>query len=785
MVGRAMMAGLVCVCAAGGLVWLLTGSDGSRARRPTARRAEPGAVARAEPVAEDPNEVFVEPTLLEDSGLGVVGPYSAPIRDWKTLAGLRESIVSRGRLAVSVLRGQVEQTHLDEASSKSERARAGDLRKRLGLAYLYEGRFEAADGEFAKAAELAREAGVAAETRQALIALRGIAAMRRGEVDNCIMCLGPSSCIFPIASEAAHTRQTGSRKAIEFFTAYLAERPGDLRVRWLLNLAYMTLDEYPDKVPAKYRISLDSFKSKVAAPRFDNVAATAGLTSRGPNDAGGSLFDDFTGDGKPDLLTTSLDGDRGASLYVNLGDGNFEDRSESAGLTDQVYGLNLTRADYDNDGDLDVLILRGGWEKPMRMSLLRNRGHGVFEDVTLAAGMGEPIQTEAAAWADYDDDGLVDLFVCGEYSYRVSGVGASAVNENSRCRLYKNMGDGTFRNVAAEAGVDDAQYSKGCAWGDYDADGRIDLYVSTLSGSNRLYHNDGDGRFHDVGGELGVDYSNRSFACWFWDYDNDGRLDLYVNEYGTSLAETAAIAMGLPLNRASRPRLYKNVGKDGFREVSAEVGLDVGMAPMGCNFGDIDNDGDLDMYFGTGMMAYEHLVPNLMFMNIDGKRFEDVTTASGTGHLQKGHGVSFADYDDDGDLDLFVEAGGATPGDKAFNLLFRNPTTGKHWLKVHLTGTRTNRSAIGARIKATVRGADGAERTIYRTVGNNSSFGGNPLVQHIGLGDATKVESLEITWPTSRATQTVKDVAIDRTLEVREEGSGHPPTTKSEDTAGG
>ena len=208
------------------------------------------------------------------------------------------------------------------------------------------------------------------------MALLGITALRRGEVDNCIGCVGPSSCIFPIARQAAHTRQAGSREAVERFTAYLDLWPGDIRVRWLLNLAYMTLGEYPDKVPKKYLIPLDTFQSKLDVGRFENVASLVGLTSRGPNLAGGSIFDDFTGDGLPDLFTTSLDADLGTSLYINRGDGKFEDRSASAGLGDQVYALNVARADFDNDGDLDVVLMRGAWESPMRLSLLQNREMG-------------------------------------------------------------------------------------------------------------------------------------------------------------------------------------------------------------------------------------------------------------------------------------------------------------------------------------------------------------------------------------------------------------------------
>jgi hypothetical protein len=226
--------------------------------------------------------------------------------------------------------------------------------------------------------------------------------------------------------------------------------------------------------------------------------------------------------------------------------------------------------------------------------------------------------------------------------------------------------------------------------------------------------------------------------------------------------------MGVKMERSSRPRLYRNLGSDGFRDVSQEVGLDRAMAPMGANFGDIDNDGYLDIYLGTGDMSYEGLDVNLLFKNIDGYRFDDATTSSATGHLQKGHGVSFADWDSDGDLDLFVELGGATPGDQAYNVLFQNPGHGRQWLKVKLIGTRTNRAALGAKIRVDLKTADGQTRSIHRTIGNNSSFGGNSLVETIGLLDAKSVALLTVSWPTSRTSQTFRDIPAGQAIEIVE-----------------
>ena len=224
-----------------------------------------------------------------------------------------------------------------------------------------------------------------------------------------------------------------------------------------------------------------------------------------------------------------------------------------------------------------------------------------------------------------------------------------------------------------------------------------------MEGAARLYHNHGDGTFVDVAPDLGIVGPPHGFTCMFWDYDNDGRLDIFVADYSSNLAEVVADYLGLPVYSEDHAHLYHNLGTGGFREVSREAGLARPMPTMSVNAGDIDNDGDLDLYLGTGWMSLSGLVPDLMYINVGG-RFEDVTESSGTGHLQKGHGVSFADWDDDGDLDLFVVLGGGYPGDRGYNALFQNPGHGRHWLKVRLVGTKTNRSAIGAKIRVDLHG---------------------------------------------------------------------------------
>ncbi|MDP6541039.1 MAG: VCBS repeat-containing protein, partial [Planctomycetota bacterium] len=219
--------------------------------------------------------------------------------------------------------------------------------------------------------------------------------------------------------------------------------------------------------------------------------------------------------------------------------------------------------------------------------------------------------------------------------------------------LFRNNGDGTFTDVAAAAGVASTGFVKGLTWGDYDNDGKIDLYLSHLKGRNALFHNreaeDGAVRFAEVAETAGVQAPSISFPTWFWDYDNDGWQDLFVAGFDMAeLGDMAAVHLDLPFG-AEHAHLYRNAGDGTFREVSAEVGLDRIILVMGANFGDLDNDGWLDAYFGTGMPDMRTLLPNRMVRNDGGRRFQDVTASGGFGHLQKGHGISFGDLDHDGD----------------------------------------------------------------------------------------------------------------------------------------
>ena len=585
--------------------------------------------------------------------------------------------------------------------------------------------------------------------------------MRAGETENCCARSAPGSCILPIAGEALHTKPEGSRKAIAIFRSVLedpdATEFAKLQAAWLTNIASMTLGEYPDGVPATWRIPPAYFAAEEDFPHFENVADRVGLGTFSL--AGSVVADDLDGDGDTDLLVSSFDPGGQLRFFRNEGDGTFADRTEAAGLTGLFGGLNMVQADYDNDGRVDVLVLRGAWlgkygRHPK--SLLHNEGGGVFTDVAFDVGLEvADFPSQTAAWADVDGDGDLDLFVGNE-----SLPGAEAP-----CQIFRNDG-GRFVEVGAAAGITNGGLTKGVVAADLDGDRRPDFYVSNLGQGNRLYRNRGGWTFEDIAPARGMTQPKNGFPVFAFDSDNDGNTDLLAWPFYVTIADLAAIALGRP-NASDTPHLYRGDGRGNFTDVTKEVRLARPCSPMGANFGDLDDDGFLDLYLGTGTPATRALMPNLMFHNRRGRDFADITLAGGFGHLQKGHGIAFADLDDDGDLDLFEQMGGAYRGDKFRDALYLNPGFGNHWLAVRCVGTKSNRSAIGARIRAEIA-EDGVRRSVYRTVGSGGSFGCNPLRQHLGLGKAARVETLEVFWPTTGATQTFRDVAADQVIEVTE-----------------
>ncbi len=559
----------------------------------------------------------------------------------------------------------------------------------------------------------------------------------------------------PIDPHAHYEKQEHSKLAIQFFLSYLDQKPDDREVKWLLNLAYETLGEYPAGVPQKYLVAESDFDSKESVGRFIDVAPAAGLNVFLA--AGGVVVDDFENNGLLDVLVSSMYACDSLHYFHNNGDGTFSDRTAQAGLSNQIGALQIVQADYNNDGCLDFLLLRGGWEFPMRRSLLRNNCDGTFTDVTEQSGLGVTVSaSQTAVWADIDNDGFLDLFIG---------------NEKAPSQLFHNRGDGTFEDISHAAGIDRMTFAKGVTAADYDKDGYVDFFVSVFNGTKYLFHNNHNLTFTDVAGMAGVQDSTYSFSTWFFDYDNDGWPDIFLTGYNiNSIDDVLRSYQGQPVAQASRKtlKLFRNMHNGTFQDVTAQVGLDRVFMPMGSNFGDIDNDGFLDIYLGMGNPSFVSLMPHVLLRNNEGKSFVDVTASSGTGELHKGHGIAFADLERRGQEDIVADVGGAVPADRHVLRLFRNPGNDNDWINVRLTGVKSNRSAIGAEIKVTVENDGRGSRSVYRTVGQTSSFGGNPLEQHIGLGHGARVVSIDTWWPATNTRQHFVNVDKDQFISIKE-----------------
>ncbi len=671
-----------------------------------------------------------------------------------------EDNVFVGEVAVRTARSELQQ---QGANPKWQ------TRQELGYSLLRLGREREAIAEF-ESTLAAVEKGTLAGGMDAQLSLRfhlGVAWLRLGETENCCHSRTEDSCILPLQGGALHDKPEGSTRAIEHFTFVLQNtKEGDywhLANRWLCNVAAMTLGKWPELVPEPWRLPASAFEQRGAFPKFANVGERLGLDVEGLS--GGMAVEDFDGDQRLDVMMSDWSTNGPLRLFTRKDDGAFVERGEASGLSGITGGLNLVTADYDNDGDVDVLVLRGAWlldKGRYPNSLLQNRGDGTFTDVTFDAGLGKEMwPTQAGAFADYDLDGDLDLYVGNESSSKIACAS----------QLFRNEGNGTFVDVAKQAGVENFGYAKGVSWGDVDGDRDPDLYVSNLTGDNRLYTNRGDGTFVDEAKARGVAGPEASFPCWFWDYDNDGALDLWVSCYATGVGHLAAHALSMP-RTWDLNRLYRNDGKGAFVDVAEKAGMTHPAMPMGSNFGDVDGDGFLDCYLGTGDPHVYSLMPNVLYQNVRGERFVDVTMQSGTGHLQKGHGVAFADFDHDGDLDLFARIGGAFLGDAFVSTVFENPGFGNRHVTLQCVGTNENRSAMGARVRVVVQ--EGlVERSIWRTVGTGGSFGCNPLRMTIGLGRADRIVRVEAHWPRSGVVESFSGLEVGSAYRLVE-GKGAP-----------
>jgi tetratricopeptide (TPR) repeat protein len=530
-----------------------------------------------------------------------------------------------------------------------------------------------------------------------------------------------------------------------------------LSYQWDLRLAFEGMGGYPEDLPSRYQFPLrPEVYDRTAPPllKFTDIAPRLGIDkSAGPGACG---WADYDLDGRLDVIACG--GDKFCTLFKSEGEG-FRDVTAEAKLSGLEPAWGTAWGDYDNDGDPDLYAARNGWNGPAPNSLHRNNGDGTFTDVSAKAEVDHGGSSFHAAWFDYDRDGWLDLVVS-------NGV----YLDGSTNRLYRNMRDGTFTDVTESAGLGEEQQQEhgtiGVALGDYDDDGWPDIFFHGRFTPNRLYRNDHDGTFTDVAVKAGVGGSGveNGYVALFNDFDSDGDLDIWTGslaKWDQVLAGYRADYTGGPTENI--PRLYRNNGDGTFKDVSMEAGFRYPVGIMAVGAADLDNDGFIDIYMGTGNPELRRTEPHLFYHNRGGKTFEDVTRFAGLGTLGKGHGTTFLDWDADGDLDVYVDLGGFYHGDWWENAFFLNLEGNRnHWLQVRLYQEERNRDAIGARV--TVHA--GSLRQVQEVTAGKGFGSTDPPTLHFGLGGEIRVKKVEIRWPDGWR-QTLENVDPDQKLVIR------------------
>jgi hypothetical protein len=526
-----------------------------------------------------------------------------------------------------------------------------------------------------------------------------------------------------------------------------------------------------------------------AGVQFENVSTAAGIDFTHVSGAsparhlyeimsGGGLFLDYDNDGWQDALL--VDGgslvDKAVAqrarhrLFHNRGNGTFEDVTARSGLTHSEYGMGGCAADYDNDGWTDLYVTNVGTN-----TLFKNNGGKAFSDVTRVAGVGgAPSFSSSCVWADIDRDADVDLFVVNYVDARVDNqvfCGDTSKEFRVYCHplnfsplrsvVYRNNGNGTFTDISREAGVFDRRGNGlGVVAGDYDDDGWPDFFVANDTTPNFLYHNEQGKRFTEVALRAGVSVASdgmprAGMGTDLGDFDGDGRLDVFVTNH-----------------EFEGHTLFHNLGSGLFEDVTFKAGVGPATLPFvgfGALFFDADNDGDLDLAGANGhvMNSPGHVRPGAkeaqrrVLLRNDGGRFRDVAPTSGGGFAAErvGRALAGADIDNDGDIDLL-----AVNNNGPADLLRNGGTRGGGAVLVRLVGTASNRSGVGARIRATI----GASTHLREVKAGSSYLAQNDLRLHIGLGAAKQIDRLEIRWPNGSAPEVLTGVGAGQIVTVTE-----------------
>lgn len=546
-----------------------------------------------------------------------------------------------------------------------------------------------------------------------------------------------------------------------------------LDARWMLMLSDLGLhgkdwvEKHDDsEYTTKFVTQIFPAKDWSGIP-FEDVTGALGVDRIGGT--GSVSFYDLDGDGWDDLIWERKFFPY--QIYKNT-NGTFTKVPPEKLGTNNCTMIIATPGDYDNDGKPDIFRHCCNYDGAGPSVLLKNKGEMTFEDITKGSGVANDTgYGMVVAWADYDLDGNLDL-----------AVG----DANATTRLYHNTGHGTFVEVTKQAGTTTpgkADYmfgTVGVTWGDLDDDGYPDLYIQGW-GWKRLFMNNKDGTFRDVtkAAHLNEDPSIKGYTNQIFDYDNDGKLDLYTGQYvvssGVKWGFAAICTCSNLLKKEGYMKrewlhastIYKNMGDGTFKDMAADTHF-IPLGTMGANNGDWDNDGDQDLVMGAGGPFFQQAEPYLFYENLGNGKFALRTPFYDLRLWGKGHGASFADFDHDGNLDLAINNGGATPGDVWPSFVFHNKGNPNHWFELGLKGDvphGTNSQAIGAKVHVTAGGKTWVQE--FWTGGRFGAANGSRL--HFGLAKNTHIDKVEIRWPNKKLDTTVlKDLDVDQAIEVDE-----------------
>jgi hypothetical protein len=649
-----------------------------------------------------------------------------------------------------------------------------------GLSDYERARIEFHRGEFAKAITLIQsDIRRSGESEDKLFWL-GLSHMRQAENENCLPMLRGSESAASATSEHDHTgtamrmcslplvsfhqKAQFAQASAEAFHTLLDRYDSENRLyRWLLNFNYMTMGRFPDGVPPRYRIQtkfIDTFygkgkeRTRAEFPylSFADESKELGVNTFHPGR--GVAVEDFDGDGYLDIVTGGSYGP--VRYYKNDHGRGFIDRTIESGLNKVSQVFAIVAADYDNDGLPDLFICR-----PFdHYVLYRNVGGGTFVDVTKESGLLDAWSPEqlAVTWipsfADVNNDGRLDLFLA-QWAFKMPFTRGVLGKPRMDSTLFIQE-NGRFVDRTREYGLKPVvrdYYYIGSAFGDYDNDGFPDLFLSSpLRNSSILLHNVGGRRFEESGL---IKREASGFAASFLDINHDGRLDIFQAGFGDAKSAVEQVVFGEHTNdyHSGHSAIYLQT-PDGKFEAHEEL-FDMPMSTMGSSFGDINNDGCYDFYLGKGTPEPWFILPNLMYLGrTRGTQCiletANISMLEGFGNIQKGHGIVFFDFNNDGRQDIYSALGGMWPGDRWTSQLFVNRSeTQNTWTKIRLRGRKTNYFGVGATIR--VRAVNAQQQSIvrYYHMDQKTGFGGAPFLAHVGLMNATRIEGVDVFWPAS------------------------------------